>query len=124
MEQNCYPVHPGRISSVARVTGAHGELADARIVQQSQRTLRQNFGTALRVRDDFSIVVLGREQTSVRMVLFGQRAGGRIKIRRRERNKLRKARLLPHLPDGVAHQSGALLRGIRRYCVPEILHDV
>jgi hypothetical protein len=46
---------------------------------------------------------------SVRTILSRQRAGGLVKIRRRELDEFRKACLLTDLIDGPANQFAALL---------------
>ena len=79
---------------------------------------------ALRVRNNLAIVVGGCQQVSVWKILFGQRTGTLIKIRGSELDEFGQARLLTHLSDGPAHQFSALLRGIRRNLVREILDHV
>ena len=79
---------------------------------------------ALRVRDNLSIVVGGCEQVSVSKILSGQRAGGLIKLRRRELDELRQPRLLTHSRQSPGHQLPALLRRVRRNLVREILDHV
>jgi len=58
---------------IARITGANRKLVNAGIAQHTHRGLRQDFGMALRVSDNLSIVVGGCEQVRVRRVLSRQR---------------------------------------------------
>src|SRR6202790_1063943 len=103
VEKNREPVSPIRIRRTTRIAGAHSKLANAWIAQHSQRGLREYLRMALRVRNNFSIVVGGREQVSVSKTLSGQQAGGFVKLRRRELGELRQPRLLTHLVNRPAH---------------------
>src|SRR6266403_24784 len=103
VKKNRDPVSPGRIRRTARVAGADRKLASPRIPQHPQRGLREYLRMALRVRNNFSILVGGCEQVSVWRILSGQRAVAFVKLRRRELDELREPGLLTHLVDGPAH---------------------
>src|SRR5258708_26359718 len=96
-------VRPRRMRRIVRIAGAPRKLANPRIAQHPQRGLREYLRTALRVGDNFSIVVRGGEQVCVRNILCGQRAGALIKIPRVELDQFRQTCLLPYLIDGPTH---------------------
>src|SRR5258708_19722510 len=110
VEKNREPVSPRRMRRIVRIAGAYRKLANPRIAQHPQRGLREYLRTALRVGDNFSIVVRGGEQVCVRNILCAQRPGALIKIPRFEPDQSPQTPLLPYLIDGPAHYFPALLR--------------
>ena len=81
VKENCDPVDSSWVGGIAGVAGAHGELAEVGIVEETQGARQQNFGPALSVGDDFSIGVEGGDEARVWMILFGESTGSLVKVR-------------------------------------------
>jgi hypothetical protein len=65
VNENRDPVDSSWVGGIAGVAGAHGELAEVGIVEETQGAGQQNFGPALSVSDNCSVGVGGGDEARV-----------------------------------------------------------
>ena len=103
VEENCNPVHPGWIRTVARITRAGGELAQVGIRQDAQYARWEVIRLTLGIGNDFSIAVGGREQMGIWAGMCRELASRFVKLGRVKFGKIGEVVGAAHLGDCAAH---------------------